>query len=155
MLKPFSDHTCGLALTLRKQVLKSLGSTLWLPQTRGWTWFQIWNKAVITKHIWFLVSGGEQSMWCQGSNHIYLRAEVSGRLKCPVTLLGYGGESLISDQLSNILLKESLVMAEPNVDFNGILDLSRLLNMCLSIFYSPDSILPKFPADVMFEASKQ
>lgn len=25
----------------------------------------IWNKVAMTKHIWFIISGGEQSMWCQ------------------------------------------------------------------------------------------
>jgi hypothetical protein len=31
----------------------------------GFKSLQIWNKAAMAKHIWFLVSGGEQSMWCQ------------------------------------------------------------------------------------------
>ncbi|KAH7846413.1 hypothetical protein Vadar_013777 [Vaccinium darrowii] len=26
---------------------------------------QVWNKSAIAKHIWFLISGGKQSMWCQ------------------------------------------------------------------------------------------
>ena len=25
----------------------------------------IWNEATITKHVWFLISGGEESMWYQ------------------------------------------------------------------------------------------
>ncbi|XP_028085282.1 uncharacterized protein LOC114286328 isoform X2 [Camellia sinensis] len=31
----------------------------------GFKSLEIWNKATIAKHIWFLFSGGEQSMWCQ------------------------------------------------------------------------------------------
>lgn len=31
----------------------------------GFKSLQVWNKAAMAKHIWFLISGGEQSMWCQ------------------------------------------------------------------------------------------
>ncbi|KAI7996666.1 hypothetical protein LOK49_LG10G01365, partial [Camellia lanceoleosa] len=37
------------------------------PKSEGGLGFKslsVWNQAAIAKHIWFLLSGGEQSMWC-------------------------------------------------------------------------------------------
>ena len=31
----------------------------------GFKSLDIWNRAAIAKHVWFLFSGGEKSMWCQ------------------------------------------------------------------------------------------
>jgi len=44
---------------------------------------QVWNKAAISKHIWFLISGGEQSMWCQWVKSYLLRGKSFWDVKVP------------------------------------------------------------------------
>lgn len=46
------------------------------PKTEGGLDFKslaIWNRAAVAKHVWFMVSGGEQSMWCQWVKSYLLR----------------------------------------------------------------------------------
>lgn len=55
-------------LELKKTGAKVAWDRLCAPRGEGGLGFksmEIWNKAAVSKHIWFLVSGGEQSMWCQ------------------------------------------------------------------------------------------
>lgn len=44
---------------------------------------QIWNKAAVSKHIWFIISGGEQSMWCQWVKSYLLKGKSFWQLKMP------------------------------------------------------------------------
>lgn len=44
---------------------------------------EIWNKAAVAKHIWFLVSGGEQSMWCQWVKSYLLKGKSFWSVKTP------------------------------------------------------------------------
>jgi hypothetical protein len=44
---------------------------------------QIWNKAAVAKHIWFLISGGEQSMWCQWVKSYLLKGKSFWEVKVP------------------------------------------------------------------------
>ena len=53
---------------LKKHSAKVVWDKVCAPKTEGGLGFksiEIWNRAAIAKHIWFLFSGGEQSMWCQ------------------------------------------------------------------------------------------
>ncbi|GFZ14380.1 hypothetical protein Acr_24g0005700 [Actinidia rufa] len=43
----------------------------------------VWNKATIAKHIWFLIVGGEGSMWCQSVKSYLLRGRSFGDVKVP------------------------------------------------------------------------
>lgn len=43
----------------------------------GFKSIQVWNKAAIAKHVWFLMSGGEQSMWRQGVKSYYLKVQLN------------------------------------------------------------------------------
>ncbi|XP_028057939.1 uncharacterized protein LOC114261825 [Camellia sinensis] len=43
----------------------------------------VWNKAVIAKHIWFLFSGGERSMWCQWVKSYLLKGRSFWKVKVP------------------------------------------------------------------------
>lgn len=49
----------------------------------GFKSLQIWNKAVMAKHIWFLVYGGEKSMWCQWVKSYLLKGRSFWRVKVP------------------------------------------------------------------------
>ncbi|XP_028073922.1 uncharacterized protein LOC114276328 [Camellia sinensis] len=44
---------------------------------------EIWNKAAIAKHIWFLFSGGECSMWCQWVKSYLLKGKSLWGAKMP------------------------------------------------------------------------
>ena len=44
---------------------------------------QVWNKAAMSKHIWYLVSGGEQSMWCQWVKSYLLKGKSFWTIKMP------------------------------------------------------------------------
>ncbi|KAI8555238.1 hypothetical protein RHMOL_Rhmol05G0159100 [Rhododendron molle] len=49
----------------------------------GFKSLEVWNKAVVAKHIWFLVSGGEQSMWCQWVKSYLLKDKSFWSVKIP------------------------------------------------------------------------
>lgn len=49
----------------------------------GFKSLQVWNKAAMSKHIWYLVSGGEQSMWCQWVKSYLLKGKSFWRVKMP------------------------------------------------------------------------
>lgn len=49
----------------------------------GFKSLEIWNKVAIAKHIWFLFSGGEQSMWCQWVKSYILKGISFWRVKMP------------------------------------------------------------------------
>ena len=60
--------------------------TSWPPKQEGGLGFKsmhIWNKAAVSKHIWFLISGGEQSMWCQWVKSYLLRRKGFWEVKMP------------------------------------------------------------------------
>lgn len=71
--------------------LKSSGSKvawdqLCSPKQEGGLGFkslQVWNKAANAKHIWFLISGGEQSMWCQWVKSYLLKGRSFWMVKMP------------------------------------------------------------------------
>ena len=42
-----------------------------------------WNKAAIAKHVWFLLSGGECSMWCQWVKSYLLKGWSFWSVKTP------------------------------------------------------------------------
>ncbi|KAH7866207.1 hypothetical protein Vadar_017075 [Vaccinium darrowii] len=62
-------------------------SVLFSMQTKegglGFKSLQIWNKAAMAKHIWFLVSGGEKSMWCQWVKSYLLKGKSFWKIKIP------------------------------------------------------------------------
>lgn len=68
----------------------------------GFKSMEVWNKAAVAKHIWFLVSGGNNLCGASGSNLTYLRAIVFGVLGFLVIPPGSGGNCLTLD-LSSIL----------------------------------------------------
>lgn len=49
----------------------------------GFKSLQVWNKAAMAKHIWYLVSGGEQSMWCQWVKSYLLKSKSFWKVKIP------------------------------------------------------------------------
>ncbi|XP_058192110.1 uncharacterized protein LOC131309505 [Rhododendron vialii] len=49
----------------------------------GFKSMQVWNKAAIAKHIWFLISGGEQSMWCRWVKSYLIKRRNFWTLKIP------------------------------------------------------------------------
>ncbi|XP_028111135.1 uncharacterized protein LOC114309562 [Camellia sinensis] len=52
----------------------------------GFESMEIWNKAAVSKHIWFLVFGGEQSMWCQWVKSYLLKGHSFWNVKVPSDL---------------------------------------------------------------------
>ncbi|XP_028076039.1 uncharacterized protein LOC114278224 [Camellia sinensis] len=55
-------------LKLKKFGAKVAWDRICVPKNEGGLGFkslEIWNRAAVSKHIWFMVAGGEQSMWCQ------------------------------------------------------------------------------------------
>ena len=44
---------------------------------------EIWNEATISKHIWFLISWGEESMWCQWVKSYLLKGRSFWHVKIP------------------------------------------------------------------------
>ncbi|XP_028124903.1 uncharacterized protein LOC114321868 [Camellia sinensis] len=49
----------------------------------GFKSIEVWNKAAVAKHIWFLFSEGEQSMWCQWVKSYLLKGQSLWRVKMP------------------------------------------------------------------------
>ncbi|XP_028097019.1 uncharacterized protein LOC114296888 [Camellia sinensis] len=49
----------------------------------GFKSLDIWNKAAIAKHVWFLFFGGEKSMWCQWVKSYLLKGRSFWRVKIP------------------------------------------------------------------------
>ncbi|XP_028099266.1 uncharacterized protein LOC114298836 [Camellia sinensis] len=49
----------------------------------GFESMTIWNKAVVAKHAWFLISCGEQSMWCQRVKSCLLRGHSFWEVNVP------------------------------------------------------------------------
>ncbi|XP_028070654.1 uncharacterized protein LOC114273089 [Camellia sinensis] len=49
----------------------------------GFKSLDIWNRAAIAKHVWFLFSGGEKSMWCQWVKSYLLKGRSFWRVKIP------------------------------------------------------------------------
>ncbi|XP_028089909.1 uncharacterized protein LOC114290215 [Camellia sinensis] len=57
-----------------------------VPKNEGGLGFKslgIWNRAAIAKHVWFLFSGGEKSMWCQWVKSYLLKGKSFWRVKIP------------------------------------------------------------------------
>ncbi|XP_028090507.1 uncharacterized protein LOC114290746 [Camellia sinensis] len=44
---------------------------------------EVWNKAAIAKHVWYLFSGGEYSMWCQCVKSYLLKGKSFWGIKVP------------------------------------------------------------------------
>lgn len=71
---------------LKKTVSKVSWDHLCSPKHEGGLGFksmQVWNQAAISKHIWFLISGGEQSMWCQWVKSYLIKGRNFWTLKMP------------------------------------------------------------------------
>ncbi|XP_028117723.1 uncharacterized protein LOC114315305 [Camellia sinensis] len=71
---------------LKKSGAKVAWVHLCVPRNEGGLGFksiEVWNKAVIAKHVWFLFSGGEQSMWCQWVKSYLLKGRSFWCLKVP------------------------------------------------------------------------
>ncbi|XP_028086247.1 uncharacterized protein LOC114287169 [Camellia sinensis] len=71
---------------LKKIGAKVVWVHLCVPQNEGGLGFksiEVWNKAAIAKHVWFLLSGGEQSMWCQWAKSYLLKGISFWCLKVP------------------------------------------------------------------------
>lgn len=49
----------------------------------GFKSLKIWNKAAVAKHIWFLISGGEKSMWCRCVKSYLMKGRNFWNLKMP------------------------------------------------------------------------
>ncbi|XP_058192103.1 uncharacterized protein LOC131309495 [Rhododendron vialii] len=49
----------------------------------GFKSMQVWNMVAIAKHIWFLISVGEQSMWCQWVKSYLIKGKNFWNLKIP------------------------------------------------------------------------
>lgn len=49
----------------------------------GFKNMEVWNKAAVSKHVWFLISGGEQSMWCQWVKSYLLKGNCFWGVKTP------------------------------------------------------------------------
>lgn len=76
---------------LKKTGAKVAWVHLCVPRNKGGLGFkstEVWNKAAIAKHVWFLLSGGEQSMWCQWVKSYLLKGRSFWCLKFQVTLPG-------------------------------------------------------------------
>jgi hypothetical protein len=73
-------------LDLKRTGAKVFWEHLCCPKQEGGLGFKsilIWNKAAIAKHIWFLISGGEQSMWCQWVKSYLLKGKSFWEVKMP------------------------------------------------------------------------
>ncbi|KAH7836205.1 hypothetical protein Vadar_033678 [Vaccinium darrowii] len=71
---------------LKKTGAKVSWEHLCCPKQEGGLGFKsivVWNKAAIAKHIWFLISGGEQSMWCQWVKSYLLKGRNFWEVKMP------------------------------------------------------------------------
>ncbi|KAH7845388.1 hypothetical protein Vadar_001417 [Vaccinium darrowii] len=71
---------------LKKTGAKVSWDHLCSPRQEGGLGFKsmhIWNKAAISKHIWFLIAGGEQSMWCQWVKSYLLKGRSFWEVKIP------------------------------------------------------------------------
>ncbi|KAL7197309.1 hypothetical protein ACSBR2_019905 [Camellia fascicularis] len=56
------------------------------PKSEGGLGFKsllVWNQVAIAKHIWFLFSGGEQSMWCLWIKSYILKGRSFWRVRMP------------------------------------------------------------------------
>ncbi|XP_028073502.1 uncharacterized protein LOC114275708 [Camellia sinensis] len=49
----------------------------------GFKSLEVWNRAAIAKHIWFLFSGGEKSMWCQWVKSYLLKGKSFWKVSVP------------------------------------------------------------------------
>lgn len=49
----------------------------------GFKSIEIWNKAAIAKHVWFLFLGGEKSMWCQWVKSYLIKGRCFWKIKIP------------------------------------------------------------------------
>lgn len=71
---------------LKKSGAKVAWVHLCIPRNEGGLGFkdiEIWNKAVVSKHVWYLLSGGEQSMWCQWIKSYLLKKRSFWSVKIP------------------------------------------------------------------------
>ena len=71
---------------LKRTGAKVSWEQLCCPKQEGGLGFKsilVWNKAAIAKHIWFLISGGEQSMWCQWVKSYLLKGKSFWEVKMP------------------------------------------------------------------------
>ena len=71
---------------LKKHSAKSAWDKVCSPKNEGGLGFKsldIWNRAAIAKHIWFLFSGGEKSMWCQWVKSYLLKGKSFWKVRVP------------------------------------------------------------------------
>ncbi|XP_028063697.1 uncharacterized protein LOC114266935 [Camellia sinensis] len=71
---------------LRKHSAKIAWDKICVPKNEGGLGLkslEVWNMAAITKHIWFLFSGGEMSMWCQWVKSYLLKGKSFWKAKVP------------------------------------------------------------------------
>ncbi|XP_028092536.1 uncharacterized protein LOC114292711 [Camellia sinensis] len=71
---------------LKKHGAKVSWDRICCPKKEGGLGFKsltVWNKAAIAKHVWFLFSGGEQSMWCIWVKSYILKGRSFWRVRVP------------------------------------------------------------------------
>lgn len=71
---------------LKKHGAKIAWEKLCAPKNEGGLGFkslEVWNRAVVAKHIWYLFSGGGQSMWCQWVKSYLLKGRSFWKVKIP------------------------------------------------------------------------
>ncbi|XP_028097184.1 uncharacterized protein LOC114297036 [Camellia sinensis] len=71
---------------LKKHSAKIAWEKICVPKNKGGLGFkslEVWNMAAIAKHIWFLFSGGEMSMWCQWVKSYLLKGRSFWKVKVP------------------------------------------------------------------------
>ncbi|XP_028120126.1 uncharacterized protein LOC114317568 [Camellia sinensis] len=71
---------------LKKHSAKIAWDKVCAPKSEGGLGFkslEVWNRAAIAKHIWFLFSGGEKSMWCQWVKSYLLKGKSFWKVPVP------------------------------------------------------------------------
>ncbi|KAL7234527.1 hypothetical protein ACSBR1_018023 [Camellia fascicularis] len=71
---------------LKKYGAKVSWDRMCSPKNKGGLGFKsltVWNKAAIAKHVWFLFSGGDQSMWCLWVKAYILKGRSFLRVRVP------------------------------------------------------------------------
>ncbi|XP_028090262.1 uncharacterized protein LOC114290524 [Camellia sinensis] len=75
-----------LIQTILKHCAKIAWDKVCTPKKEGDLGFkslEVWNKAAIAKHVWFLFSGGTKSMWCQWVKSYLLKGKSFWKVKSP------------------------------------------------------------------------
>ncbi|KAL7197291.1 hypothetical protein ACSBR2_019886 [Camellia fascicularis] len=73
-------------VALKKHSAKVAWDQVCAPKREGGLGFkslEVWNRAAIAKHIWFLFSGGEMSMWCQWVKSYLLKGRSFWKVSIP------------------------------------------------------------------------